>query len=375
LRRLFCRRRRLNAPPPTRRLAVYLSSHGLGHAVRAAAVLDQLLGLTPLELTVIGPCERRIWPPALAGVTTNWVPEACDVGVVQANDVTVDLAETGRRLDAWLDGLESLLHRESARLAGRFDLVLGDVPAAAFEAATSEGIPSVAIANFSWDWIYSELGFREAAAASAKRYASAGLLLEATPFAPMPAFAKRVNVGLIARKPSSRRAETRAALGVADGEALVLVAFQPVSAPDLALPRVRTGLRFLVPAGWPGGSLRGDVLRLPADVPFEDALAAADVVLGKPGYGLIGDVEAAGVRFLYVPRPGFPENEILERYLRRRPATASLAATRLSAGEWEDDLEAILGSSRPAPADAKGAARAATEIARVLGIDTDPDTD
>jgi hypothetical protein len=293
------------------------------------------------------------------------------VGVVQGDDVTVDLAETAARLDAWLAELPAVTRREAARLAGRFDLVVGDVPSPAFEAAAHAQIPSVAVANFTWDWIYSELGFDEAAAAAAQAYARAGLLLEAVPFAPMSAFANRVNVGLIAREPSSRRDGTRAALGfVSPEESLVLVAFQSASAPGLALPPRREGRRFVLPAGWPGDRLREDVVRLGGHVRFEDAIAAADVVLGKPGYGLIGDVEAAGARFLYVPRPGFPENEVLEAHLAGRAATASLAASTLANGAWEDDLAAVEAAPPPARSDTGGAARAATQIARMLEIDT-----
>ncbi len=338
--------------------------------MRAAAVLSAVRRHVPIDLCVIGPAERRVWPAGLAAATSAWIPDACDAGVVQADDVTVDLPATARRLESWLGALPVTVEREAARLAGRFDLVVGDVPSPAFEAAASVEIPSVAIANFTWDWIYSELGFHEASAVSAKSYAKAGLLIEAAPFAPMAAFARRVSVGLVAREPSRRRTETRAALGLQESDSVVLVAFQPASVPGLVLPAVRRSRRFVVPAGWPADRSREDVVRLDGATSFEDAIAAADVIVGKPGYGLIGDVEAAGARFLYVPRPGFPENQVLERHLSVRAGTASLAASRLADGTWEDELAALEQDARPARADAGGAERAAREIVRVLGIDT-----
>jgi hypothetical protein len=340
--------------------------------VRASAVLEDVRRLLPspsIELSVIGPCQRRVWPPELAAVTVQWIPEPVDVGVVQGDDVTVDLPATAARLERWLADLPATVRRESDRLAGRFDLVVGDVPPPAFEAASHAQIPSVAIANFTWDWIYSELGFAAAARAAAAAYAKADLLLEAAPFAPMPAFPRRESVGLIAREPSSRP-EARMAVGAREGESLVLVAFQPASAPDLALPDRRDGRRFLVPAGWPDRGLRDDVVRLAAGARFEDAIAAADVVVGKPGYGLIGDLEAAGARFLYVPRPGFPENAVLEHHLAGRAATASVPASRLAGGSWEEDLGALERAPAPPRSDAGGAVRAARGIARLLGIDT-----
>ncbi|MFN2378434.1 MAG: hypothetical protein ABR538_18030 [Candidatus Binatia bacterium] len=342
----------------------------MGHAVRAAAVLDRLARILPLELTVMAACDRRAWPGSLAAATRSWHCEPCDVGVVQSDDVTVDLDATARRLEGWLRELPGIVQREARRLEGSFDLVLGDVPSAAFAAAKTAQIPCVAVANFSWDWIYAELGFEEAAVAAAEGYAQADLLLEAAPSGPMAAFGRRREVGLIARAPAASRRLARAALRLQGDTRVALMAFQPSSAPALALPPEREGRIFLVPPGWPDTTSRRDLVEVPAGAGFEDALAAADVVVGKPGYGLIGDVEASGSRFLYVPRPGFPENAVLVHHLSGRAATAALAAGRLARGEWEDDLVALEEARAPAAARADGAQRAAEEIAALLEVDS-----
>ncbi len=46
-------------------------------------------------------------------------------------------------------------------------LVLGDIPPLAFAAAAEPGLPSVALGNFSWDWIYGHLAARVPALAEA----------------------------------------------------------------------------------------------------------------------------------------------------------------------------------------------------------------
>lgn len=333
-------------------------------------MLAALARLVPLRVTVLAACDRRIWPAPLVACTDAWIPEPCDVGVEQSDDVTVDLDATRERLERWQGDLGHVVRREVRRLEGAFDLVLGDVPSPAFDAAKRAGIRSVAVANFSWDWIYSELGFAEASAVAAAGYASAGLLLEATPFGPMPAFPVREPVGLIAREPSLRRTAARESLGVSHEQSLVVLAFQPASAPPLTLPPSRPGRVFAAPAGFPGVGSRADFRALPGAVSFPDALAAADVVVGKPGYGLIGDVEASGVRFLYVPRPGFPENAVLEAHLGGRPGTMALPSTQLASGAWEEGLAYLEVSPRPARADVGGAARAARAIAAHVGIDS-----
>jgi hypothetical protein len=66
-------------------------------------------------------------------------------------------------------------------------------------------VRSVALGNFSWDWIYGLLAARqpslaESAKRAARAYAAAGLVLE-LPFAgPLLAFPRRISVGLVARR-------------------------------------------------------------------------------------------------------------------------------------------------------------------------------
>ena len=44
-------------------------------------------------------------------------------------------------------------------------VVLGDIPPLAFDAAAAAGVPSIALANFSWDWIYRHLAAAQPGAA------------------------------------------------------------------------------------------------------------------------------------------------------------------------------------------------------------------
>ncbi|MBI5503877.1 MAG: hypothetical protein HY899_03700 [Deltaproteobacteria bacterium] len=348
----------------TARIAVYLSRHGYGHLVRAAAVLERLAARMPVALSVVAPQPPELWPASLKRVT-EWVAAASDIGVEQSDDVTVDAAATGAALERWLMRLPDIVAEETGRLRRGFDLVLGDVPPAAFEAAAAAGIPSVALANFSWDWIYRELGFDAAAQASASMYARAGLLLETAPSAPMDAFTNRRSIGLVARRPAGRRIHTRARLGAGAGERLVLIALRPDSSSLLRLPPPLPGVRYLLARGWPGDRVRSDVTSDCA-VDFLDLLEAADVVVGKPGYGLIGDVVATATRLLWVARPGFPESAVLEAWLQRRSGSRRISAHALRSGAWSSDLCALLEESEPAPVDCSGAQHAAAALAACL---------
>ncbi|MEE8312139.1 MAG: hypothetical protein V3R77_07770 [Candidatus Binatia bacterium] len=272
---------------------------------------------------------------------------------MQTDDLTVDLDATRDAIDHWRAALPDRLEKEIRWLrAEAIDLLLGDVPPLAFTAAARAGVPSVAFANFSWDWIYAEMGFEAAAREAAEAYAGAGLLVELTPAAPMPAFPRRVSVGVIGRRSSRDGREVRRCLGVMDTEQLILPAFRSRGDAILSLPAPRAGVRYVQPAPAGPSDQRGgrsDLVTLGADVDFLDAVAAADAIVAKPGYGIIGDAMRAGVRLLYTERSGFPEDPVLRAWLQTQPGTAPISAERLAAGDWSKELERLLASPRPQP--------------------------
>ena len=79
----------------------------------------------------------------------------CDTGVVQFDSLRLDEAETVRRAAAFYAGFDARVAAERDLLRSmRPSLIVGDVPPLAFAAARAAGVPSIAIANFTWDWIY-----------------------------------------------------------------------------------------------------------------------------------------------------------------------------------------------------------------------------
>lgn len=333
-------------------------------------MLERLAERVPVELSVLGPALPRLWPTSLASVTRFVAGGESDVGVVERDDVRVDREATVRRVEGWLDSSADLVARERERLGGGYDLALCDVPSAPIAAAADAGVVVAALANFSWDWIYRNLGLEAAAERCWSMQARASLLLEAQPSAPMGSFARRRSVGLVARRlPESGAGRAlRGRLGIAPDRIVVLVAFRASGGPELRLPRPRSERVFLFPAGWSRPLLDGrdDVRVLGPSDRFEDAIVAADLVVGKPGYGLIGDVESAASRFLFVSRPGFPENAVLETYLCEREATAGITPGQLASGRWGEELERLLAGPRPPRRDCEGADRAAEALAELL---------
>jgi L-arabinokinase len=89
--------------------------------------------------------RRRTW---------RW-PIETDTGVVQIDSLNVDELETASRAARFYGTFDRRADEEAAFLAAeRATVVLGDIPPLAFAAAARAGVPSVAIGNFTWDWIY-----------------------------------------------------------------------------------------------------------------------------------------------------------------------------------------------------------------------------
>ena len=80
-----------------------------------------------------------------------------DPGVAQIDSLRPDEQITARRATAFYRDLDRRAALEAAELQ-RVDarLVVGDIPPLAFAAAARARVPSVALGNFTWDWIYAD---------------------------------------------------------------------------------------------------------------------------------------------------------------------------------------------------------------------------
>ncbi|GAB1422692.1 hypothetical protein MASR2M15_29310 [Anaerolineales bacterium] len=85
----------------------------------------------------------------------HYHPYAYDVGVIQPEGLTVDVAASYAHYLNFEQSIPALIQSEVAYLqANAIQLVIGDMPPIAFDIAHEAGLKSIAITNFTWDWIY-----------------------------------------------------------------------------------------------------------------------------------------------------------------------------------------------------------------------------
>ena len=80
---------------------------------------------------------------------------------------------------------------------------------------------------------------------------------------------------------------------------------------------------------------------------YEDLVRAVDVVVSKPGYGIISDCIANGTALLYTPRGRFAEYDVLVREMPRYLRCACIETEDLLAGRWREGLEAVMAAPPP----------------------------
>jgi len=96
---------------------------------------------------------------------------------------------------------------------------------------------------------------------------------------------------------------------------------------------------------------------------YEDLVRAADVVVTKPGYGIISEAIAADTALLYTSRGHFAEYDVLVREMPRYLRAHFLEQKQLLSGDWGAALERLLSQAPPPEKPAlNGAEVAADEI-------------
>jgi L-arabinokinase len=245
----------------------------------------------------------------------------CDVGVTQKDSLTTLIPETfeawrrseGKKSD-WVDAEARFLKEWGA------DLVVADIPPFAFDAAAEAGIPSAAMTNFSWDWIYRNYSgtvseFAEVADRIAESYGKASVLYRLPFFGDLSAFAVIEDVPLVAPEGTAGRDEVRGRLGITTPNmSVVCVSFggfdfkrfpwQEVERRSPELCFVAMGSDGTLPA-------ENAILVEPGTMPHTDLVEAADLVISKPGYGIVAECISTRTPLLFTSRGEFAEYPVL----------------------------------------------------------------
>ncbi|MFH2204555.1 MAG: hypothetical protein ABIJ96_15685 [Elusimicrobiota bacterium] len=350
----------------------YVSGHGYGHATRTVAVLEALRAQSPgLRLHVRSEAPHWLFTDAVREVETS--SAHIDVGMIQADPIAIDLPASLRAHEGFGAHWEEAAVREADFIRTlRPDLVVSDIAALPFAAARAAGVRGIAVTNFSWDWILEmyaadEPRWRPIIERYAQAYGEAELLLRLPMGGALTAFRRTEDMPLVARNLRIGKKEARSRLGLKpdDARRIVLVTFGGFStylAPITGADELPDFIFIGFQAAPPGFCGEWRELAMHTPVPYMDLLAAADAMIGKPGFGTAAEGIAHGVPQLYLPRHDFRETKPLLAYLHRHGAARAMPHADFFTGRWRAHLEALLALPRTAPPGAGGAAAVAARL-------------
>jgi L-arabinokinase len=154
-------------------------------------------------------------------------------------------------------------------------------------------------------------------------------------------FSSIVDVPFVARHARHGRDDTRRRLGLPLDRKLALPSFGGYGAAGLDCTRIDLDPEWLVLGDFPDGPIYDAGLR------YEDLVAAVDLVITKPGYGIISECIANGTPLLYTERGRFAEYDVLVREMPRYLRCAHLDNASLLAGTWRQAVEAAVTAPSP----------------------------
>lgn len=336
-------------------LVYYITAHGYGHGARSCDVLSAVLRRRP-DLTVHLVSDLPEWflAPRLPAGDIRYREGSFDVGMVQLDSVRVDVPATLRAarhlLAAWPQGVE----RERAFLNSvSAGVVVADIPGLPLQAARRFGVPALAMGNFAWDWIYEPFaadhpGWQPVVDTYRAAYAECDLLLRLPFHEPMAAFPRRVEIPLLARPGTPRREAVAAHTGADPSTTWVLLSFSTLDWNREAQDRVNSldGYTFFTvkPLAWD----RPRLLAIDRQVfPYADVMASCDVVVTKPGFGVMQECAVNDKPMVYVEREDFREYPVLAAALQRHFKSVHLPARQLYHGDLGAALQAIRHAPEP----------------------------
>lgn len=346
------------------KLLFYITGHGFGHATRTIEVINRLVDREPCVLPILGTTVPQwLFRREVAG-DFQYVRCENDVGALQQDWRRVARLETLKEYAGLIRREPDLVTTQAdfAKRAG-VKAIVGDIPAVAFAIAEEAGLPSVAITNFSWDWIYAPYleeypDYRFVVEHIRAGYAKAGRLLRLPFHGDLSAFPVIEDIPLVARRCVMERDDVLRRLGLDAERKTVLVYLGRFKHQDVLSDemRRRKDLQFVSFDALKGTGIRS-----------QDLVNAADVVVTKPGYGIVSECVACRTPILYTAREDFAEYDALVAGIKAYAHGRFVPEEDLLGCRWPAHLDALLATERHWPEiKANGAEVAAGKILEVL---------
>ena len=287
-------------------LIFYVSGHGFGHASRSIEVINALIARQP-DLREIVRSPVASWlVQRTAHPSVELMPVETDTGIVQLDSLRLDAPASLTRAREFMATFGRRVAAEVAFLREHnATVVVADLPPLGIAAARAAWLPAIAFGNFTWDWIYAQYeGGTDLVRQIGESYAQTTLALRLPMWGGFETMPRIEDLPFVARHSRREPDDTRRALGIPLEASVVLSSFGGYGVDGMAKPSL-ADYNVL----WPGDI--DEAAMYEQGYRYEDLVRAVDVVVTKPGYGIISECLANDTALLYTSRGDFREYPVL----------------------------------------------------------------
>ncbi|WP_416676328.1 glycosyl transferase [Egbenema bharatensis] len=351
-----------------------VTNHGFGHATRTASMLAEVKRICPEVVIILVTAASR--PLLESYFREDFIhrPKPLDIGVVQADSLTMDKPAT-------LEKLKQIRDQEATTIAGevafirqnRVQLVIGDIPPLAASIARAANIPCWMVSNFGWDFIYRDWGgeFVEMADWIGERFSWCDRLYRLPFHEAMSAFPNIIDIGLTGGAPLYSPDEMRQRFKItAPVERTALLTFGGLGLNQVPYHNLE---RF---PDWQFINFDQQAPELPNIVKITDRrvrpvdfMPLCSQVVSKPGYSTFAEACRMNVPVVTIPRDDFAEGPVLTEGIRKYNRHRVLTPTEFFEGDWNFLQEPPYPPEQPEPLPKDGNEVVARAIVEYLHSD------
>jgi hypothetical protein len=331
-----------------------VTNHGFGHATRTASMLAEVKRICPEVVVILVTTASR--PLLESYFREDFIhrPKPLDIGVVQADSLTMDKPAT-------LEKLKQIRAQEATTVAGevafirqnRVQLVIGDIPPLAASIARAADIPCWMVSNFGWDFIYRDWGgeFVEIADWIGERFSQCDRLYRLPFHESMSAFPNVIDIGLTGGAPLYSPDEMRQRFNItAPVERTALLTFGGLGLNQVPYHNLE---RF---PDWQFINFDHQAPELPNVVKITDRsvrpvdfMPLCSQVVSKPGYSTFAEACRMNTPVVTIPRDDFAEGPVLTEGIRKYNHHRILAPAEFFEGNWDFLREPPYPPEQPEP--------------------------
>lgn len=330
------------------RIAYFVSSHGLGHATRTAAIISQLATtFNSVKVQIFSQTPSWFWCANLPdNCNIQLINEVTDVGLVQKGPFNHCINETLTEVSKLLSFTDLQLKKSSSFLLSKDPhLILCDISPLGVELGDRLQIPTIIIENFTWDWIYQDyLGdypqFQTIIDLLKSIYNKAALRIQCRPLCKSIEGSPSVNP--IFRSSKMDKPTVHEKLGLHPEQEYVILSTGGMPMKHQFVQK-SDDFYIVVPGNYESIHRQNNIIFLPMnwDISFIDLISASSRVVGKAGYGTVSECWGLDVPFAGVFRNSFPESKVLRNFCQNNLVFEEVDYEKFAGGYWLEYCNAL----------------------------------